>query len=124
LAHCEAEKGYCPAFASDRARIEPSAESGTPGGSRVHCRLPRLPGDAALFLDFDAAGEAAVRIEADGRSLAAPQKSGPVWRRVVLAAAGEPAPQEFSLEVEGAVGFGVVSRRPGAPPLPRDRQFP
>jgi hypothetical protein len=121
---CDVERGYCSAFSGDRARIEPGAGSGAPGRSLVRCRLPRLPADAALFLDFDAPAEAVVRIEADGRTLAAPAKPGPVWRRVVLAAPGEPRPREVALEAEGAVGFGVVSRRTGAPPLPRDRTFP
>jgi hypothetical protein len=122
LGQCAVEQGFCSAFSSDRARIEPGA--GRPGRSSVRCRLPHLLSDAAVFLDFEAGEEAAVRIEVDGRSLAAPPKSGPVWRRVVLAAPGESRPREFALDVEGAVGFGVVSRAPGAAPLPRDRAFP
>jgi hypothetical protein len=127
-ADCIVEAGRLTVIAGDRARVGagPAAVSSTSpaGGSRVACRLPGLPSEAALFVDLE--GERWVRISADGRSIPCPPGLAP-WRRLPVTAAGEPAPREIVFEGEGEgqeLGFGLVSRSPGARPLPRDRALP
>jgi hypothetical protein len=130
-AECIVEAGRLTVIAGDRARVGagPAAVSSasSAGGSRVGCQLPALPPEAALFVDLD--GESWLRISADGRSI--PRPSGPApalsWRRLPVTAAGEPAPREIVFEGVGdgkELGFGLVSRSPGARPLPRDRTLP
>lgn len=128
-ADCTVESGRLTLLAGDRARFGsgPAAMSSTsaaPGG-RVICRVPGLSTRAALFVDV----EQSARISADGRSIPLPPGPAPAlaWRRVPVTAAGEPPPREIAVEDDGNspdVGFGLVSRLPGARPLPRDTVFP
>jgi hypothetical protein len=130
-ADCVVEAGRLTVIAGDRARVGagPAAVSSTSpaAGSRVACRLPGLPSEAALFVDLE--GERWVRISADGRSIPCPPGPAPApsWRRLPVTAAGEPAPREIVFEGDGEgreLGFGLVSRSPGARPLPRDLALP
>jgi hypothetical protein len=128
---CVVEAGRLTLIAGDRARVGAglAAVSSTSslGGSRVVCRLPYLSSEAALFVDVE--GERSIRISADGRSIPSAPGQAPAlsWCRVPVTAAGEPAPREIVFEGDGeggALGFGLVSRSPGARPLPRDLTLP
>ncbi len=122
-AECAVEAGRLSVLAGDRARFDAAPPAGATG--RVRCRLPHLSPEAALFLDLDA--PTPVRVVVDGRTTEAPGLSAsiPVWRRFPVTPAGESKPREIALQGEDrAVGFGFVSRAPGARPLPRDLTFP
>ena len=128
-ADCVVEAGRLTVIAGDRARVGagPAAVSSTSpaGGSRVACRLPGLPSEAALFVDLDG-GKMGPHF--GGRPIdPVPAPAAGPWRRLPVTAAGEPAPREIVFEGDGdgqELGFGLVSRSPGARPLPRDRALP
>jgi hypothetical protein len=127
FAECSVEAGRLWVIAGDRARV--GADTGGTGGSRVVCRLPLLPQQAALSVDLEASGPGSIRIAADDRAVPSPPSASAAtessWHRVPVTAAGEPAPREIVVESDGGTfGFGLVGHLPGARPLPRDLPFP